>query len=167
MTSSWRGGGRATEESPVGQRKKREMEGTTRNKIDRGEAAASRAASAARDTFLFLSLSLSLSSGRKRERERLARRKRERERALGRGSAFGWRVHLRKMAAVARFAPRWILFSFSNEREREREGERSTCSKRDLDVSAHLQRNLHSLQQYRSRDIWIDSNIMDDFESVV
>ena len=114
-----------------------------------------------------LSLSLSLVREEEREREAGEKKERERERALGRGSAFGWRVHLRKMAAVARFAPRWILFSFSNEREREREGERSTCSKRDLDVSAHLQRNLHSLQQYRSRDIWIDSNIMDDFESVV
>lgn len=104
------------EGSAVGQRK---TEGTTRNKIDRGEAA-SRAASAARDTFLSL-------QGEEGEGERErgwredGRGERERERALGRGSAFGWRVHLRKMAAVARFARparRWILFSFSRESER-------------------------------------------------
>ena len=94
MTSSWRGGGRATEESPVGQKKKREMEGTTRNKIDRGEAAASRAASAARDTFLFLSLSLSLSSGRKREREAGEKKERERE-------SPGERLRLRLACAFA------------------------------------------------------------------
>ena len=153
MTSSWRGGGRATEESPVGQKKKREMEGTTRNKIDRGEAAASRAASAARDTFLFLSLSLSLSSGRKRERERLARRKRERERALGRGSAFGWRVHLRKMAAVARFAPRWILFSFSNEREREREREREALALNETSMYQRISKE--TFTRFSSTDLEI------------
>lgn len=77
------------EGSAVGQRK---TEGTTRNKIDRGEAA-SRAASAARDTFL----SLQGEEG-EGERERLARRRTRRKRER---ESPGERLRLRLACAFA------------------------------------------------------------------
>ena len=82
----------------------KEGEATTRRKIDRSEAA-SRVASAARARLSSLSPRREREAGKKTDATVERERKRESERvSRGEGSAFGWRVHLRKMAAVARFA---------------------------------------------------------------
>jgi len=84
---------------------------------------------------------------REREREREKRRERATERPFGRGSAFSWRVHLRKMAPVGRCVPRLHTFCTPEQRARTNAADRP----RSNPNNALLLRRRHRRRHRRRR----------------